>query len=332
MKIIIPMAGMGKRLRPHTLVTPKPLFPIAGKPIVQRLVEDIVNVYDGKINEIAFVIGDFDVSIKELLIEVANNLNTVPKIYYQEEPLGTAHAVWCAKESIDEEIIVAFADTLFRSDYKFNAIYDANIWVKSVSNPSAYGVVKLNENQEIESFIEKPKEPVSDLAIIGIYHFKNWQAILENINYLVQNDVRNLGEIQLTDALQRMKNQGFKFGIYKVQDWMDCGNKETILNTNHKVLDYHSKDNLINHHVNLHNAFIIPPCFIDKDVVIENSIIGPYVSIGKGTKIQNSIIKNSIIQHQANILNANLENSIIGKESSYVDQVKSINLGDYSHV
>lgn len=331
MKIIVPMAGMGKRLRPHTLVTPKPLFPIAGKPIVQRLVEDIVNVYDGKVNEIAFVIGDFEDSIKQLLIEVAHNLNTIPKIYYQHEPLGTAHAVWCAKDSIDEEIIIAFADTLFRSEYKFNAVYDANIWVKSVPNPSAYGVVKLNSNQEIENFVEKPKEPVSDLAIIGIYHFKNWQAILENINYLVQNDVRNLGEFQLTDALQRMKNQGYKFGIYEVQDWMDCGNKETVLSTNTKVLNYHAHENMIHSEIKLHNAYIIPPCFIDKNVTIENSIIGPYVSIGKGAKIENSIIKNSIIQQNAKISNANLDNSIIGKEASYIQNAKSLNLGDYSH-
>lgn len=331
MKIIIPMAGMGKRLRPHTLVTPKPLFPIAGKPIVQRLVEDIVNVYDGKINEIAFIIGDFEESIKELLIEVANHLNTSAKIYYQHEPLGTAHAVWCAKDSIDEEIIIAFADTLFRSNYKFNAVHDANIWVKSVPNPSAYGVVKLNNNQEVETFVEKPKEPVSDLAIIGIYHFKNWKAILENIHYLVQNDVRNLGEIQLTDALQRMKNQGYKFGVYEVQDWMDCGNKETVLSTNTKVLSYLANEKLIHSEVNLHNAYIIPPCFIDKNVTIENSIIGPFVSIGKGTKIDNSIIKSSIIQQNACIENAILENSIIGKDSSYLQQSKSLNLGDYSH-
>ncbi|GIV44175.1 MAG: nucleotidyltransferase [Bacteroidia bacterium] len=332
MKIIIPMAGMGKRLRPHTLVTPKPLFPIAGKPIVQRLIEDIAKVYEGKINEIAFIIGDFEESIKELLIEVARNLDTVPKIYYQHEPLGTAHAIWCAKDSINEEIIIAFADTLFRSDYKFNAVYDANIWVKSVPNPSAYGVVKLNDNQEIESFIEKPKEPISDLAIIGIYHFKNWQSILENINYLVQNDVRTLGEIQLTDALQRMKDQGCKFGIYEVQDWMDCGNKETVLSTNNKVLEYHAHENMIHPEIQLRNAHIIPPCFIDKNVVIENSIIGPYVSIGKGARIENSIIKSSIIQQNAKISNANLENSILGKESCYLQQAKSLNLGDYSHV
>ncbi len=325
------MAGMGKRLRPHTLINPKPLFPIAGKPIVQRLVEDIVKVYDGKINEIAFVIGDFDEHIKELLIDVANNLHTVAKIYYQHEPLGTAHAVWCAKDSINEEIIIAFADTLFRSDYKFNALYDVNIWVKSVPNPSAYGVVKLNEAQEIEAFIEKPKEPISNLAIIGIYHFKNWQALLDNINYLVQNDVRSHEEIQLTDALQRMKEQGFKFGIYEVQDWMDCGNKETVLNTNAKVLNYLSHEHLIHQEVVLHNALIIPPCFIDKNVVIENSIIGPNVSIGKNAKIENSIINNSIIQENAKISNANLEHSILGKESYYVQKPKSLNLGDYSH-
>ncbi len=331
MKIIIPMAGMGKRLRPHTLITPKPLFPIAGKPIVQRLVEDIVKVYDGEINEIAFVIGDFDDHIKNLLFQVAQNLNTKPKIYYQHQPLGTAHAVWCAKDSIDEEFIVAFADTLFRSNYKFNASFDASIWVKSVPNPSSYGVVKINNNQEIECFIEKPKEPVSNLAIIGIYHFKNWQAILDNINYLVQNDVRNLGEIQLTDALQRMKEQGYKFGIYEVQDWMDCGNKETVLSTNTKVLNYHSHENMVHKEVKLSNSYIIPPCFIDKNVIIENSIIGPNVSIGMGTRIDNSIIKNSIIQQNAKISNANLDNSIIGQESSFIQQSKSLNLGDFSH-
>ena len=172
MKIIVPMAGRGSRLRPHTLTVPKPLVPIAGKPIVERLVEDITRVCGQKVDEIAFVIGDFGKEVESELVNIAEGLGAKGSIYHQYEALGTAHAILCAKESLYGPVVVAFADTLFRADFKLDSSKDSIIWVQQVKDPSAYGVVKMDDNSVITHFIEKPTEFVSDLAIIGIYFFK----------------------------------------------------------------------------------------------------------------------------------------------------------------
>ena len=173
MRIIVPMAGMGKRMRPHTLTVPKPLVPIAGKPIVQRLVEDIAKVCHEPIEEVAFIIGDFGKEVEEKLLQIAASVGAKGSIHYQNEPLGTAHAIMCAKEALDGKVVVAFADTLFKADFKLDTSADGTIWVQQVNDPSAFGVVKLNPKNEISDFVEKPVEFVSDLAIIGIYYFKD---------------------------------------------------------------------------------------------------------------------------------------------------------------
>ncbi|MCK5823289.1 MAG: nucleotidyltransferase family protein, partial [Bacteroidales bacterium] len=177
MNIIIPMAGMGKRMRPHTLTVPKPLISIAGKPIVAHLVDELSKVYNDKIDEIAFIVGDFSQSVIEELKQIALSYNAEPKIYHQTEPLGTAHAVYCASESLKGNIIVAFADTLFKANFSIDENVDGTIWVNKVDNPSSFGVVKIDKNKFISDFIEKPKEFVSDLAIIGIYYFKQGEIL-----------------------------------------------------------------------------------------------------------------------------------------------------------
>ena len=183
MKIIVPMAGRGSRLRPHTLTVPKPLVHVAGKPIVHRLVEDIADMCEEKIEEISFIIGDFGQEAEEELLQVANMLGAKGSIYYQEEPLGTAHAVLCAGEKLSGPVIVAFADTLFKAEFKISESQEGIIWVKQIDDPSAFGVVKLNESGSITDFIEKPKEFVSDLAMIGIYYFKSGEDLKEELNY-----------------------------------------------------------------------------------------------------------------------------------------------------
>jgi glucose-1-phosphate thymidylyltransferase len=167
MNIIVPMAGLGKRLRPHTLTTPKPLLPIAGKPIVQRLIEDIARVIDEKIDEIAFVIGDFGKDVENQLIAIAESVGATGKIYYQLEALGTAHAILCAEQALHGKVVVAYADTLFRADFKLSDDKEGIIWVSKVENPAQFGVVKLSDDGSIEGFYEKPKEFVSNEAIIG---------------------------------------------------------------------------------------------------------------------------------------------------------------------
>ncbi|MGM5631410.1 sugar phosphate nucleotidyltransferase [Apibacter raozihei] len=331
MKIIVPMAGKGSRLRPHTLTVPKPLIPIAGKPIVQRLVEDIAKVVDEEIDEIAFIIGDFGAEIEQKLISVAEKLGAKGSIYYQLEPQGTAHAIHCAKESMSGPVIVAFADTLFRADFQLDRHSDGVIWVKRVDNPSAFGVVKLDAYGIIQDIVEKPEEYVSDLAIIGIYYFKDALRLMTEIDYLIDNDIKVGNEYQLTDALDNLRVKGAKFTLGKVDDWMDCGNKEATVETNSKILAYEKEEVAVfPPSAEIENSLIIPPCFIGENVKIVNSKIGPYVSLGNGTKIDSSNIENSLIQEDTLIAHGNLNNSMIGNSAKYFGVASSLSLGDYS--
>ena len=332
MKIIVPMAGIGSRLRPHTLTIPKPLTLIAGKPIVQRLVEDIVKVVDQKVEEIAFVIGpSFPKDTEEKLMNIAHGLGAVGKVSVQEVALGTAHAIQCAKDSLEGPCVVAFADTLFKADFTLDGETDGAIWVKQVEEPSAYGVVKLQDGL-ITDFVEKPEEFISDLAIIGIYYFKNGEILREEIQYLLDHDIKDKGEYQLTNALENMKQKGLKFVPGQVNEWMDCGNKEITIETNRRMLGFlhASNEPLVAESVMIENSKIIPPCFIGKDVILRNSTIGPHASIGEGTVIENSNVKNSIIQTQSVIQNATLDNAMIGNHAIFNGDFTNVSIGDYS--
>lgn len=333
MKIIVPMAGRGSRLRPHTLTIPKPLIPIAGKPIVHRLVEDIAGVINQKIDEIAFIIHkDFGKLVESELIAIAEKLGTKGTIYYQNEALGTAHAIMCAKESMSGPLVVAYADTLFRADFTLDTAADSVIWVKQVEDPSAFGVVQLNENNQIVDFVEKPKEFVSDLAIIGIYYFKSGETLRAELQYLLDNHIVKGGEYQLTDALENMKEKGMKFVPGKVEEWMDCGNKNVTVETNSRLLQFLHQDgeNLVSSSAIVENSTIIPPCYIGENVVLKNTTIGPNVSLGSGCHINDSTIKNSLIQTHAHIKNASLDNAMIGNHAQFNGSFTSISIGDYS--
>jgi len=331
MKIIVPMAGRGSRLRPHTLTAPKPLIPTAGKPIVQRLVEDIAKVAGEEIEEVAFIIGDFGPEIEKSLLQIAEKLGAKGSIYYQNEPLGTAHAIKCAEQSMSGNIVIAFADTLFRADFVLDKNSDGVIWVKSVEDPSAFGVVKLDNYGFITDFVEKPKSFVSDLAIIGIYYFNSAEKLMDEINYLMDNDIKNGGEYQLTSALENLRAKGAKFTLGKVNDWMDCGNKNATVETNSKILAYEQE--AMSHFpasAQIENSLIIPPCFIGENVKISNSKVGPGVSLGNNTVVINSNIENSLIQENTKINHGNLSNSMIGNSAQYFGVAREISLGDYS--
>lgn len=329
MKIIIPMAGRGSRLRPHTLTTPKPLIPIAGKPIVHRLAEDIHKLSSEPIDEIAFVIGDFGEEIEKDLLQIAESLGAKGSIYRQDEPLGTAHAIWMAKDAMDGPVVVAFADTLFQANFELDTTNDGVVWVKQVDNPSAFGVVKLDSYGYITDFVEKPKEFVSDLAIIGIYFFKDGQELKNEIQFLIDNKIMKSGEYQLTDALENMRAKGKKFTLGKVDEWMDCGNKTVTVETNSKVLGFNGKFE-IPASAKITNSLIIQPCFIGENVVIEDSKVGPNVSLGNGTRIICTNIVDSLVQENAIIENAHLTDSMIGNNAEYYGVSRSISLGDYS--
>ncbi|MDR2222811.1 MAG: NTP transferase domain-containing protein [Flavobacteriaceae bacterium] len=333
MKIIVPMAGRGSRLRPHTLTVPKPLIPIAGKPIVHRLVEDIAKVLNDKIEEIAFIIHEsFGKQVEQDLIAIAEKLGAKGTINYQNEALGTAHAILCAKESMQGPIVVAYADTLFRADFNLQKDADSVIWVKQVEDPSAFGVVQLNENNDIVDFVEKPKEFVSDLAIIGIYYFKSGENLRKELEYLLDNNIIKGGEYQLTDALENMKQKGMRFAPGQVDEWMDCGNKNVTVDTNTRMLNFLEQENAnyVSKQITLENSTIIPPCFIGDNVVLKNATIGPNVSLGENCVVENATIKNSLIQTNSTVLNANLDNAMIGNHAKYDGKHSSISIGDYS--
>ena len=330
MKIIVPMAGMGKRLRPHTLTTAKPLLPIAGKPIVQRLVEDIVAISDQKVTEIAYVVGRFGEEVERHLIQVAEALGAKGPIHYQDKALGTAHAILCAKSALDGPVTVAFADTLFRADFKLDTSKDGVLWVQKIDDPRQFGVVVLNDQGIITEFKEKPQEFVSDLAMIGIYYFNDGARLRDELQYLIDNNIMNSGEYQLPDALRNMVSKGAEFLPGAVQDWMDCGNKDAMVDTNTKYLNYNANKDWIDPSVKIHDSVIIPPCYIGSGVVLKNSVVGPGVSIGNDAVIESSVVKHSIILPAAGLHHANVSNSMIGTHARYYRKPEELSLGDYS--
>jgi len=333
MKIIVPMAGRGSRLRPHTLTVPKPLIPIAGKPIVHRLVEDIAKVLNEKIEEIAFIIGaDFGEKVETDLKNIAKALGAKGTIYYQDKPLGTGHAIMCAKDSLTGPAVIAYADTLFKADFTLNKDADAVIWVKQVDNPSAYGVVNLNGQNQITELVEKPKDYVSDLAVIGIYYFKNVEILKKELQYVLDQNIIRGGEYQINDGIEAMKRNGAIFVPGQVDEWMDCGNKDVTVETNGRMLKFLHSDGekLISGNIKITNSEITEPCFIGENVVLKNAKIGPNVSLGDGTTVENSTIKNSLIQEFSEIKNAHLDNAMIGSFAKFNGEFTQVSIGDYS--
>ena len=326
------MAGMGKRMRPHTLTIPKPLFPIAGKPIVQRLVDEIHKVCNEPIEEIAFIIGDFGQETENELISIAKNVGAKGSIYYQEEALGTAHAILCAADSLEGNLIVAFADTLFKADFELDKEKDGIIWVHKIEDPSAFGVVKLDQNDIITDFVEKPSTFVSDLAIIGIYYFKDGLFLKDHLQYLIDNDIKDKGEYQITNALENMKNEGKQLSIGSVNEWLDCGNKDATIFTNQRILAHLNNGEKRGDDFTVENSVILEPCFIGDNVHIKNSVIGPHVSISANCNVDSSIIKNSIIKDNSVVKNLNSENSIIGSFSSVEISPKELSVSDHTSI
>ncbi|RNL88694.1 nucleotidyltransferase [Sinomicrobium pectinilyticum] len=332
MKIIVPMAGRGSRLRPHTLTVPKPLIPIAGKPIVQRLVEDIAAVLKQEVEEVAFIIkDDFGREIEEVLVSIAGDLGAKGTIYYQDKPLGTGHAIMCAADSLSGPCVIAYADTLFKADFTLDESADSVIWVKQVENPEAYGVVELNDRREIAGLVEKPAVFISDLAVIGIYYFKDAGVLKAELQRVLDENIINGGEYQINDGIKGMMEKGMKFVPGKVDEWMDCGNKQVTVETNTRMLGFLHEEgkSMISDTVDLENSEIIPPCYIGENVVLKNATVGPYVSLGDGCFVENTVIKNSLVQTRAILKNADLDNAMIGNHAKFDGSFTSVSIGDY---
>jgi glucose-1-phosphate thymidylyltransferase len=331
MNIIIPMAGMGTRMKPHTPSTPKPLIPIAGKAMVNRIVEDIAATCNEPIQEIAFICGRFGEVAEAGLIAVAEKMGAKGKIYYQDTPQGTAHAILCAAEALMGHVFIAFADTLFDAKFTLDVHKDAIIWTHRVPDPSAFGVVKLNEDGTIHSFVEKPKEFVSDMAIIGVYYFNDGENLRAELQYLIDNNIKTGKEFQLTDAIENMRIKGMKFYTGEVEEWLDCGNVDATLYTAERILALKQHvEKLKSDSAKIINSTIIEPCYIGPNVVVENCVIGPYVCLEENAVITNSIVKNSIIRNNASINDAILTKSLIGSFATYKSKADEVSLGDYS--
>ena len=332
MNIIIPMAGRGSRLRPHTLTVPKPLVPVGGKPIAERLAEDIVAMSSEKVEEIAFIIGDFGAETEQQLLEIAERLGAKGHICHQDEPLGTAHAILCGQQCLEGPVVVAFADTLFRADFTIDPSADGVLFVKHVDNPSAFGVVVTDERGAITEYVEKPETFVSDLAMIGIYAFQDGTRLKAELQRLIDENIIKGGEYQLPDALRNMTQAGLRFEPGTVEEWMDCGNKEATVETNQRILELTKDELTMPADAVVENSLILQPCQIGAGAVIRHSIVGPHVSVGAGTVIEDSRISNSLIQSHTQIQNKIMNGSMVGNHATIAGKAENISLGDYNTI
>ena len=333
MHLIIPMAGQGKRMRPHTLTTPKPLIPIAGKPIVARLIEEVCKACPTPIDTIGFVVSELAPTTQDELTQLAQDMGARALFYPQQEAQGTAHAVLCAAELLQGPVIVAFADTLFKGQLTLDTDQEGVIWVKAVKDPSAFGVVELDARGLVTAFVEKPKDFVSDLAIIGIYYFREGGQLAQALQDLVDQEIRRDGEYQLTAALEAMNKQGVRFATQAVDEWLDCGNKEATLYTNQRFLTFLQGDkDLVAPTAQLHNSVLIPPVYLGDQVVVKNTVLGPYVAVGSHTQISDARIQNSIIQSHSTIEHATMKNSMVGNYVYFAGNNAAVSIGDYTTI
>ncbi|MFZ5946860.1 MAG: sugar phosphate nucleotidyltransferase [Stygiobacter sp.] len=322
MRAIIPAAGFGTRLKPHTFSLPKVLLNVGGKPILGHIIEKLLseNIVDA-----TFVVGYLGEKIVEYVKREYPQLNA--SFVTQEIALGLGHAIHVAIPTINnEELFIILGDTIFDVDLKnvFNQNY-SSLGVQYVENPSRFGVA-VCENNFISKLIEKPQTPVSKLALVGLYYIKNTNLLIDSLNELFQKEIKTKGEYQLTDALQLMIEKGEKFTSFNVDGWYDCGKSETLLSTNKFLLESKGTNRRINGNV------IIDPVFISESAIVKNSVIGPYTTISENCIVEESIIRNSILSPNAKVEKSMLDNSIIGMNAVVKGNYKKLNAGDSSEI
>jgi glucose-1-phosphate thymidylyltransferase len=333
MNLIIPMAGEGKRMRPHTLSTPKPLMPVAGKPIVARLVEGLRSACKVPIQTIGFVVNNLEAAVQEELTQLAAGIGAQAKFYGQEDKKGTAHAVVCASELLQGPVIVAFGDTLFMGNFSLDMEQESVIWTKKVDDPSAFGVVTLDDQGVVTGFVEKPTRFVSDQAIIGIYYFREGAQLKQPLQKVLNEGPNQRGEYELTGALTTMLQNGVQFTTQAAEEWLDCGTQEALIHANQRFLAHLKEDkDLISPTAQLHESVIIPPVYLGDHVSIKNTLLGPYVAVGSHSTISNARIENSIIQTHSTVTDATLDNSILGNHVCFEGNGNTVSLGDYTAI
>lgn len=330
MKVVIPVAGAGTRLRPHTYTQPKPLMPVAGKPIISFIMDKMI---EHGLRDFVFIIGYLGEKVRKYIETTYPQVHT--EFVYQEHREGSGHAIWTARELLEDEdeVFVAFGDTIFDIDLK--RLLDCPhscLGVKKVADPREFGVAGLDEQNRVTRLVEKPRIPMSNMAIVGLYKIKEVSALLKALDYLVRHDVRTYGEIQLTDALQYLLQKGTVMQGVPVNNWFDCGRKDVLLETNTLLLRQAGYATDAFNLPEFENTIVIHPVAIGKECNIANSIIGPHVTIGDNVTIESSIVKDSIISSFAHLDGVVLHHSVIGSDASIRGINMSLNVGDNTEI
>jgi len=325
MKVIIPLAGKGTRLRPHTHITPKPMLKIAGKPVMQYVLEDLRKL--GNVEEIVYITGH----LKEKVEDYARSeFADIPSVFIEQRVQdGTAGAIALAREHVDQPVLIIFVDTIFDADLSVTKTIDADgiIWVKEVEDYQRFGVVVTDEQGNMTKIVEKPSTPISKRANIGLYYVRNWKLLYEGIDWVLTQP-KNKGEYYLTDAFQYMIDHGAKIRVIDVEGWYDAGKIDTLLETNRVMLEKgHARRPAVEG-----GTTIVDPVYIEDEVVLKGGRIGPNVSIGRGSIIERSELKDTLIGSNTKIVGSTLQNSLIG-DSVVVEGVHGeLTLGDHSEV
>lgn len=331
MKLIIPMAGRGTRVRPHSHVTPKPLLHVRGKNMVERIIETFRAVLPRPIDEAVFILGpDFGAAVENTLAANAKSFGITPHFAVQPEALGTAHAIHCAAEHLTGEGIVVFADTLFymAGNLDFEAA-DAVVWVKHVDDPRRFGVA-VREGERVVAFVEKPEEPISNEALIGIYYFKDLARIGAHINHMITHNERgNTGEFQLTDAMDKMLKEGALYKTAAVTDWLDCGTIPALVETTQVILEREQEDA---HQGEVSNSVLIPPYYIGPGAIVNDAVVGPYASIEAGARVEQAVVQHSIVFAKARVQESVLRQSLVGQHAQVRGVASPVNIGDHSTI
>lgn len=327
MRLIIPMAGEGKRLRPHTFTTPKPLFPLLGKPVLAWLIEEVHRALPEAVEEMVFVVRDLKEETRHFLRQLAAQWGAEAHFCEQQEPLGTAHALYQARHHLKGPCVILFADTIFRASIQVPDDAEGALWVHRVEDPRSYGVVELSPEGFITRLIEKPEVPPSDLAIIGVYFLRQAEKLLPAIERLFEEGIRSKGEYQLTDALQWLCEQGVRLRALPVEEWLDCGSKGLILQAQARLLDWGGVQSSV---PVLTGVMVIPPVYVAEGAIVSESVIGPYTVVEAGARVYRSVLSHSLCRTGAVVEYSTLRDSLIGAHAECRHAVGTVDLGDYS--
>src|SRR3954471_13091646 len=325
MKVVIPLAGKGTRLRPHTHITPKPMLKIAGKPVIDYVMEDLQRL--GNVEQVIYITGH----LKDKVEEYARKMYPFPSVFIEQKVQdGTAGAVALAKQYIDQPVFIIFVDTIFDADLSVVKTSDADgiIWVKTVEDYQRFGVVVTDAQGNMTKIVEKPKEPISKRANIGLYYIKNWKLLLEGVEHTLKQP-KNKGEYYLTDAFQYMIEHGARIRVIDVEGWYDAGEQGTLLETNRTILERGAARRPATVPA---GVTIVDPVYIEDNVTLRESTIGPNVSIGAGSTIEGSTLADTIVGTGSTVSRSRLKSSMIGDSAQVTGLTGQANVADHSVV